>query len=237
MKLNYFKKDSILDELSEFSNRFGLDFSNFDLLVQAFTHSSFSNEHRQFRESNERLEYLGDSVLGLIVNEYLYYEFREYLEGELAKIKSFVVSEPSLASIARDIQLGKYLLLSKGEEQSGGRHRDSLLADALEALIAAVYIDKGIGGAKNFILKLVVPIIQKANKTRYKKDYKSHLQEIIQKKFGVTPLYKIVSENGPDHLKSFTAKVFINEAEYGEGSGVTKKKAEQNAAKRALERE
>jgi ribonuclease-3 len=221
--------------IKEFSNNFGLSFQNPEILLEALTHSSFSNESRIKLKSNERMEYLGDSVLGLVVNEYLFHNYKKYLEGDLAKLKSFLVSEHSLAFISRKMDLGKFLLLSKGEEHSGGRTRDSILADGLEALIAAIYIDQGLEEARKFIFRFLIPSIESANATEYKKDYKSYLQEIIQKKFGEIPIYKIVKEEGPDHQKSFTAKVLIMEKEYGEGQGATKKKAEQNAAQSALE--
>lgn len=228
--------DSVPERLKDFSKKIKIRFKNLKYLEEALIHSSFSHEQSNRIPSNERLEYLGDSVLGLIVNEYLFKYYQEYDEGELAKIKSYVVSENSLAILAKAINLGKYIIFSKGEEQSGGRFRESILADAFEAVLAAIYLDQGLPKTRDFVLELIMPIIRKADRIEYKKDYKSSLQEIIQKKMGSVPEYRIVKETGPDHHKKFTAKVYIQDEEFGVGLGATKKKAEQNAAKYALER-
>jgi len=223
------------DFFSEFYKKYKIRFINESICLQALTHSSFSHESGNQTSSNERLEYLGDSVLGLVVNEYLYKNFPQYDEGELAKIKSFVVAESSLAILAKSVHLGKFLLFSKGEEQSGGRFRESILADAFEALVGALYLDQGLEITRNFIIGLILPLIHKADNAEYKKDYKSSLQEIVQKRFGIIPEYRIIKESGPDHHKKFTAKVLIQNDSCGIGIGATKKKAEQNAAKYALE--
>lgn len=209
---------------------------DYEMLNRAMTHRSFSNEHANQYPDNERLEYLGDSVLGLVVNEYLFKHFEDYLEGDLAKIKSTVVSEETLAVTAREFNLGEYLLLGKGEENSGGRTRDSILANTFEALIGAIYLSSGIKPAREFILGLLKKHIEKVNRMEYLRDPKTALQELVQKKYKEKPLYEVVDETGPDHLKEFTVRLMIKGKAVLDGKGSSKRRAEMDAARSALEK-
>jgi ribonuclease III len=176
------------------------------------------------------LEFLGDSILGLVVSEYLFRILPDKTEGDLAKIKSFVVSEDSLALIAKEIKIDNFILIGKGEEYSGGRSKKALLADAMEAIIGAYYLDSGFKAAEKFILRYLVPEINKVLENKHKKDYKTLLQEYSQKKYKTYPRYVLVQKTGPDHNKTFWMEVKINELSFGPGQGKNKKEAEQNAA-------
>lgn len=215
----------------------GLKWKDINIYNKALTHTSYANENKNFHmPHNQRLEFLGDAVLELVVSEYLYKNFRHFPEGLLTKTRAAVVCEASLAEAANEINMGKYLKIGKGEERSGGRKRPSLLADALEALIGAVYLDQGLEAAKNFILKLFSDDLNEmAEKGGNIGDYKTELQEIVQQKTDLPLLYTIINEVGPDHDKTFTAAVTFNSQTWGEGTGRTKKEAEQDAAKKALE--
>ena len=210
-------------------------FNNKSLIKRALTHSSFVNESGQQILDNERLEYLGDSVLALVVNEYLYKKFEEYPEGDLAKIKSAVVSEVTLAKVAKDINLGSFLLMGKGEELIGGRQRSSILANTLEALIGAVYLDSGLKTSKRLVLGLLKKHIERIDSLTYLRDPKTTLQEYVQKSIKERPLYEVIEEKGTDHQKSFTVKLVIQEKEIVRGGGSSKRKAERDAAMKALE--
>ncbi|ADN02012.1 hypothetical protein STHERM_c10670 [Spirochaeta thermophila DSM 6192] len=179
---------------------------------------------------NERLEFLGDAVLGLAVADYLYRTFPEKQEGELARIKSFVVSEDTLYEIARRIKVDNFILISKGEEYAGGRTKKALLADAMEAIIGAYFLDAGFEAARDFVLRLVVPEIEKVVENRHKKDYKTLLQEYVQKNFKTYPRYRVVEKLGPEHNRTFRIEVQIRDKKYGPGEGKNKKEAEQSAA-------
>lgn len=218
--------------MEQLQNNLGYHFKNPALLARALTHSSYANERRVDTGDNERLEFLGDSVLGFITAEYLFANHRDFPEGELTKLRAYAVCEKSLFSYAEEIGLGHYLKLGKGEERTGGRTRPSVLSDAFEAVIAAIYLDGGIDEAKKFVLRFVVPYVE-AKPTF--KDYKTMLQEVVQKNQGETLEYVLVSETGPDHDKCFTVEVHLNSNVIGRGVGGSKKKAEQNAAKEALE--
>ncbi len=212
--------------------RIGYSFKDIDLLRQAMIHSSYVNEHGLSRiECNERLEFLGDAVLELVSSDFLYKQSAEMNEGELTKLRAGLVCEPALAYDARKIGLNTFLLLGKGEELTGGRDRASILSDALEALIGAVYLDGGINCAKEFILKHVFDDIE--NKKLFY-DSKSALQEIAQRDFLGGPEYKIIDESGPAHAKNFTAQVYLGGVLMGKGQGNSKKNAEQQAAYNAL---
>ena len=213
-------------------NNIGYHFKNPQLLSRALTHSSYANEYNLAAGDNERLEFLGDSVLGFITAEYLFSNHRDFPEGELTKLRAYAVCETSLYSYAQEIELGKYLKLGKGEERTGGRERPSVLSDAFEAVIAAIYLDGGIDEAKKFVLRFVVPYVE-AKPTF--KDYKTMLQEVVQQNHGEALEYVLVSESGPDHNKRFEIEVHLNSNVLGRGVGGSKKKAEQNAAKEALE--
>lgn len=218
--------------MEQLQNNLGYHFKNPALLARALTHSSYANERHVDTGDNERLEFLGDSVLGFITAEYLFANHRDFPEGELTKLRAYAVCEKSLFSYAEEIGLGNYLKLGKGEERTGGRTRPSVLSDAFEAVIAAIYLDSGMDEAKKFVLRFVVPYVE-AKPTF--KDYKTMLQEVVQKNQGETLEYVLVSETGPDHDKCFTVEVHLNSNVIGRGVGGSKKKAEQNAAKEALE--
>lgn len=224
--------------LNEIQTKIGYKFRNIELLNWALTHSSYANEHKRFKITyNERLEFLGDSVLGLIVSDYIFTKYSNYPEGDLTKLRATVVCEPSLSYVAKQINLGKYMLLGKGEEVTGGRERVSILADAFEALIGSIYIDGKFNNAKVFVLRYMTDIIKNAvNGRELFIDYKTQLQEILQKKVKSKIEYKVVSEEGPDHNKIFYTEVLVKSNVLGKGFGRSKKEAEQNAAKIALER-
>ncbi|MDI6601424.1 MAG: ribonuclease III [Thermoanaerobacteraceae bacterium] len=204
------------------------------LLRMALTHSSFANEQKELA-SNERLEFLGDSVLSLVVTEYIYRQLPEIDEGYLSKLRASLVCEPALAKKARYIRLGNYLKLSHGEELSGGRERSSILADALEALIGAIYLDGGLESAREFIMNFVLDDFDDIYNSSGAFDYKSKLQEFAQKN-GYSISYIVTDESGPDHDKTFYVEVIVNNEAMGHGAGKTKKEAEQNSAKEALEK-
>lgn len=224
--------------LKEIQCKIGYNFKNVNILNWALTHSSYANEHKRFNITyNERLEFLGDSVLGLVVSDYIFNKYPNYPEGDLTKLRATVVCEPSLSYVARRINLGKYLLLGKGEEVTGGRERVSILADAFEALIGAIYIDGRLGSARKFVLKNLSDVIEDAvSGGELFTDYKTQLQETLQKKTKSKIEYKVVLEEGPDHNKIFHTEVSVRNKVLGVGVGKSKKEAEQNAAKRALVR-
>lgn len=209
-------------------------FNNVSLLKNALVHSSYANEVRGNTYSNERLEFLGDSILSIIVSEHLYNKFPNMPEGELTKLRASLVCEKSLCVFARELEIGKYLLLGKGEDKTGGRERDSILADAFEAVLAAIYIDGGMKAAKKHIYNTVLRDLEHHNDEDSFKDYKTLLQEIIQRNPEEIISYNMVDEQGPDHDKLFTVAVYLNSNIIGQGSGKSKKQAEQMAAKQAL---
>ncbi len=217
-------------ELRIFEKDVGIRFRNIELLNLAFTHRSYANEVAENIENNEKLEFLGDSVLGLFVSEYLFLQLRDKNEGDLAKIKSFVVSEHSLADIAKRIRVDNFILIGKGEEYSGGRSKKAILADTTEAIIGAYYIDSGFEAAKSFVLRLLVPEIEKVLENKHQQDYKTLLQEFVQKKYKTHPYYRVVQKTGPDHDRTFWVEVEIQKKSYGPGKGKNKKEAEQSAA-------
>ena len=221
--------------MKELEKLIDYNFKNKKLLQQALTHSSYANEHRGSNiKHNERLEFLGDAVLSIVVADYIYANCPDLPEGELTKLRASLVCEKSLHIFAQQIHLGDYLLLGKGEENTGGRERPSILADAFEAVIAAIYLDGGMEPAKEFILRFVVPEINNQSNKPFK-DYKTTLQEIVQKNPGEKIDYILVSESGPDHNKHFVFEVHLNSNVIGKGGGRSKKEAEQNAAREALE--
>jgi len=213
----------------------GYRFSNITLLQNALTHSSYANERwHDSLKSNERLEFLGDSILGMVVAEHLYKNFPDRPEGELTRMRADMVCETSLAVIAEKLDLGKHLLLGHGEEQGGGRTRASTLADAVESVIAACFLDGGMSAAERFIRQFVLSSTD-TGKLR-NADYKTALQELIQQKKNQTLTYTLVGESGPDHDKQFFVEVALNGQKIGEGSGSSKKRAEQSAAQMAYEK-
>ena len=217
-------------ELLLFEKHIGIRFRKLELLNLAFCHRSFANESGTDISNNEKLEFLGDSVLGLVVSEYLYRTLTDRAEGDLARIKSFVVSEDSLAEISKSIKVDNFILIGKGEEYSGGRSKKAILADCMEAIIGAYYLDSGFRASKVFVLKYLVPEINKVLENRHKKDYKTLLQEYVQKRYKSYPRYSLVKKTGPDHDRTFWIDVSIQGKAYGPGKGKNKKEAEQHAA-------
>ena len=223
---------TVENRLKELEKKIGYTFREPALLKQALMHSSYTNEkHLPKYQCNERLEFLGDAVLELVSSEYLYLNSPHTPEGELTKTRASMVCEPSLALCARDIGLGDYLLLGKGEEATGGRYRDSVTSDAMEALIGAVYLDGGFTSAKEFIHRFVLTDLED-KKLFY--DSKTILQEMVQGMKAGSISYRLTGEEGPDHDKSFYVEVLIGDRAYGDGKGRTKKAAEQQAAYRAI---
>lgn len=222
-------------ELLAFQKQAGLRFKDLRLLNLAFHHRSYSNEHSHFHANNERLEFLGDSVLGLIAASHLYQSFEEKPEGALAKIKAAIVSEEALAKIALKLNISKFLVLGRGEEMSGGREKKAILADAVEAVIGAYYLDSGFKSVQKFVLNLLDDSVNAVMQKKVVGDYKSVLQEFVQKKFKTIPKYELEKVSGPDHNRTFWFTVHINGSVYGPCSGKTKKEAEQAAAELAYE--
>lgn len=213
-----------------------VSFNNLALLEQAMVHSSYINENPGFAPvANERLEFLGDAILGFIVAEKLYQDFPDLTEGEMTKLRSTTVRKDTLAGVARSIKLGNHLYMGKGEEASGGRNKSVNLAGALEAVIAAVFLDRGLAITRDFVLRLFGEELQKAIKPDTGIDYKSKLQELIQSKYHLPPTYRLVKAMGPDHDKMFTVEVIADDTVLGKGSGKSKKRAETEAARSALE--
>lgn len=217
---------------TEFEEKLGYSFKDKSLLELALTHSSFANENK-LKKNNERFEFLGDSVLGFVTAEYLFTEFKNRPEGEMTKLRAAVVCEKSLFKFAEQIDLGKYILLGRGEDSTGGRNRPSVVSDAFEAIIAAIYIDGGMEAVKPYILRFIKDAVKR--ETSFK-DNKSLLQEEIQKVKGNSLAYEEVGEEGPDHDKTFVFRVKLNGEVIGEGKGKSKKEAEQNAAGNALDK-
>lgn len=219
-------------EQQELMRRLGYNFKDPSLLREALTHSSYANEGKRQSASNERLEFLGDSVLGMIAANYLF-EHDQSREGELTKLRASIVCEQALSSYSRELGVGDCLLLGKGERMNGGQQRPSILADAFEAILAAIYLDGGMDAAREFVLPFLIKEIA-AQRRRHFKDYKTQLQEIVQQTPEEKLEYALVGESGPDHSKRFTVEVHLNSNVIGKGTGKSKKEAEQLAAKEAL---
>jgi len=218
------------EELHLFEIHANIRFRNLAFLNLAFCHRSYANEAGSPINNNEKLEFLGDSVLGLVVCEYLYANLPEKNEGELARIKSFVVSEGTLEVIGKHLKIENFILIGKGEEYSGGRTKRAIIADCMEAIIGAYYLDSGFKAVRRFILEAIVPEITKVLEDRHQKDYKTLLQEYVQKNFKGYPRYALVKRTGPDHDKTFWVNVSVDGKSYGPGKGKNKKEAEQSAA-------
>ncbi len=222
--------------LEKFQKTVHIRFKNIELLDTAFHHRSFSNEIANVTGNNERLEFLGDAVLGVIVANYLYTTLEKEAEGELAKVKSVVVSEATLSKIALEIGIDKCLSLGKGEEKSGGRQKKAILADALEAVIGAFYLDSGLKEVEKFVVFLLSDEIKSVHENSHVKDYKTLLQEYYQKKHKTVPQYRMDKKTGPDHDQTFWVSVLLGGTTYGPTSGKSKKEAEQAAARFAWEK-
>lgn len=217
--------------MKSLEEKLGYSFQDISLLEHALTHSSYANESRGRYTSNERLEFLGDSVLGMVVADHLYRTSPDMPEGELTRTRAALVCEESLVEVAQALDLGSYLRLGKGEELCGGRHRPSIQADAVEAVLAAVYLDGGIGSARKIIHRYVLSRSQQAGVPQ---DYKTALQELVQRTPGSTIEYRLLQETGPDHCRVFVMEVSVGGTVMGEGRGHSKKAAEQMAAKAAI---
>lgn len=225
-----------MSELSPVEAALGLSFFDKTLLRRALTHRSYLNENPDYPlEDNERLEFLGDAVLDFITGEYLYHHFPEMPEGRLTNLRSALVRTESLADFAGSLNLGDHLFLGRGEDDSGGRRRPAILCDAYEALIGALYLDQGIDKTRDFALAHLKPALEKVLATDSEKDPKSQLQEITQSEYQLTPTYRTVKEEGPDHAKEFTIEAVIGNRAYGTGKGFSKQNAAQAAAQAALD--
>jgi ribonuclease III len=220
--------------LREFEQKLGTSFLNRPLLNQSLTHSSYGHEHKI--PDNERLEFLGDAILKLVISEYLYHKFPDKAEGDLTKIRASVISDETLAGVGRRIGLGEFLLLSGNERETGGTKRKSNLANALEAVIGAVFLDAGLGKSREMIVGFLSDEVEKVSSVGYIRDYKSALQEMTQKQKWELPHYHVIKEAGPKHRRVFWMEVKINGKKAGLGRGRNKKEAEQRAAMQALSR-
>ncbi|WP_219122810.1 ribonuclease III [Streptococcus constellatus] len=219
------------------SKQFGVVFQNERLLETAFTHTSYANEHRLLNIShNERLEFLGDAVLQLLISEYLYKKYPKKPEGDLSKLRSTIVREESLAGFSRDCQFDQFIKLGRGEEKSGGRNRDTILGDLFEAFLGALLLDKDVEAVKKFLYQIMIPKVE-AGDFEQVIDYKTKLQELLQVNGDVDIVYQVISESGPAHAKEFDVSVSVDGRVVGQGQGRSKKLAEQEAAKNAFEKE
>ncbi|EHI70300.1 ribonuclease III [Streptococcus ictaluri] len=213
---------------------FAISFTDKSLLETAFTHTSYANEHRLLNIShNERLEFLGDAVLQLIISEYLFDKYPKKNEGDMSKLRSMIVREESLAGFSRFCSFDTHIKLGKGEEKSGGRNRDMILGDLFEAFLGALLLDKGVDEVRRFLNQVMIPQVEQGNFEKVK-DYKTSLQELLQSNGDITIDYQVISESGPAHAKQFEVAIFVNDSIISKGLGKSKKMAEQNAAKKAL---
>lgn len=223
-------------ELKEFQQSIGYSFKDETLLDTALTHSSYTANRMDGKAHYERLEFLGDSVLSMIISQYIFKCCKDQAEGQLTRIRANIVCEQSLFDAATKLEMGKFLQISKGEELTGGRTRPSILADAFEAVLAAIFIDGGMSKAKPFVLNNLERTIQQAIQNKIITDYKSFIQEYLQKEFQGKISYKLLSEDGPDHSKTFEMAILLEDNVLGTGSGLSKKEAQQAAAKNAVEK-
>lgn len=225
-----------MEDLKTYLHNIGIDFKKIDLYVEAFTHRSYINEKKDKSLShNERLEFLGDAVLELVITEYLYSQYPDRPEGELTSFRAATVKTDSLAVEAKKLGYGKYLMMSKGEEATGGKEKDYLLANTYEAVLGAIYLDRGYEVVKAYVYKTLVPKIEEIVNARLDIDSKTKFQEIAQAIYKLTPQYDIISEEGPDHDKVFTMAVMVGDKEFGRGKGSSKQRAEEEAATSALQ--
>ena len=225
--------------MSEFDNlisKLNIKVQNIDLIKTAFIHRSYLNEAKTKIQSNERLEFLGDSILSFLISRYLYLNYPRLPEGELTNLRSSVVKTVTLAQIAKKLDLGKYLKMSHGEEESGGRNNPSILADTFEALLGTIYLDSGLESADLILSGYLTGLIPKIFKDKSYKDAKSSFQEMVQEKTKISPIYKVIHQKGPDHAKEFTVAVVVNSDTWGVGVGHNKQEAEQKAAESAIEK-
>lgn len=219
---------------TEFEKKISVDFKNKSLLKEAFTHRSYVNENPNAGNHNERLEFLGDAVLELVITRQLFEKYPDSNEGDLTSYRAGLVNTGSLSNMAEKLEMNSYILLSKGEEKDTGRARHYILANAYEAVVGAIYLDAGYGAVKEFIAKTLFPYIEEVVEKRLWQDAKSFFQEKAQNEEGITPSYKVLKEEGPDHSKIFTVGVFIGNEMMSQGEGLSKQEAEQSAAQKAL---
>jgi len=232
MKRNLMEKNSI----KELEKIIGVKFENISLLEEAVTHRSFLNENTSSKTSNnERMEFLGDAVLELIISEYLFSKYTEREEGDLTSFRAATVRTTTLASVSRELHYGEFLRMSKGEEESGGKDKDYLLANLFESILGSIYLDKGYDVCREYIHRVLVPKIDGIVENRLDIDPKTKLQEVTQSLFKETPLYEVIREEGPDHDKLFTVKAKVSSKDLGIGEGSSKQKAEERAAQKSLE--
>ncbi len=223
--------------LSSLAKKIGHAYDDLNLLQNALRHSSYANEHPlEEEESNERLEFLGDAVLQLCVTRMLYERFPQATEGQLSKARASLVNENRLAALARRLKLGDCLLLGRGEKVQNGQEKSGILADAMEAVLASVYLDGGLALVDGILRRLLGPAVARSIKRSTQKDHKTKLQELIQEKMHITPCYQVLDAQGPDHAKTFRVVLLVDGRSLAEGKGKSKKEAEQNAAKSALEK-
>lgn len=222
--------------VTDLQKTIGIQFTDQTLLTQAFIHRSYLNESKDHAHSNERLEFLGDAVLSFVTSEYLYSTYPDFPEGTLTNVRSTLVKTKSLCLVATDLHLGELLMLSRGEETSGGRTNESLLADCFEALLGAIFLDQGIDAAKQFLRTHLLYKTETILQTKSYIDFKSLLQELTQEKTKMSPTYVVKKSEGPDHNKTFWIEVYSGETLLGQGSGKSKQEAEQQAAQNALEK-
>jgi ribonuclease-3 len=223
------------NDFKDLEKSIGLKFKNLSLLETALTHRSYLNEHKNILENNERLEFLGDAVLELIVSEFLYSMYPDRPEGDLTSFRSALVKTDSLAHSARELDIGKNIRMSKGEEENGGREKSYILANTFEAILGAIYLDHGYEICKNFISRILLPKIEQIVEYRLDIDSKTKMQELAQSVFKLTPAYDVIKEEGPDHNKVFTVVVKLDDKIVGQGQGSSKQRAEEQAAKEGIE--
>lgn len=224
------------NRLETLEKKLKINFKNRQLLEQSFIHRSYLNEARKIQQSNERLEFLGDSILSFLVSGYLYKHYPEMPEGELTNLRSSIVKTSTLTQVAKELDLGFYLLLSRGEEESGGRRNPSILADTFEALLGAIFLDLGVAPVQKMLDWLLFPLLSKILADKTYKDAKSIFQERVQEETKISPSYKVISEKGPDHAKEFTVGVYVGGKLWGSGIGKSKQEGETHAATYALEK-
>lgn len=227
--------EDLLKEIPAIETKLNYTFHDRSLLLLAFVHRSYINEHREVHQHNERLEFLGDSILGLLIAEYLYKKFPNHPEGELSYLRSRLVEASSCVSFLQKIDIAKHILLGKGERMNDGRGRESIMADLFEAIIGAIYLDGGLEAAQHFIFDNFFPEIEATLKTPLS-NWKALLQDYCQKKYQQPPIYHVLEESGPDHSKKFVIAVMMGETEYGRGEGASKKEAQQSAAESAMKK-
>jgi ribonuclease-3 len=227
--------ENLVKNIPEIESKLNYIFHDRSLLLLAFIHRSYINEHREVHQHNERLEFLGDSILGLLMAEYLYKKLPDHPEGELSYLRSRLVEASSCVTFLQKIDIGEHILLGKGERMNDGRGRESILADLFEAIIGAIYLDGGLNAAYHFIFNNFLTEIEATLKTPFS-NWKALLQDYCQKKYQQPPIYQVLEESGPDHSKKFVISVMVGDKEYGSGIGASKKEAQQSAAENAMKR-